>query len=517
MLTPIQEKLAHLPVTLRNVAALGAAGSPPTDVPDWIWGVDQPYLHGVFAPVKTEVSAEDLEVEGEIPADLAGAYVRNGPNQRFKPKTKYHYYDGDGMLHAIYFRDGKASYKSRWVHTFAFDRETEEGRNIWPGLAGPFDFSLPHSPIKDNSNTDVLFYNGKLLSLWYLAGVPYEIDPVTLETRGAEDFGGKLRHTLSAHSKTDPRTGELIMFNYGNKAPYMTYGVGSPTGELLHEVPIDIPGPRSPHDIGMTENYSILHDLPFFQDVDLLDKVNKRQVTFHPDIPARFGVIPRYGQSDEVRWFEAEPCYILHIVNCWEEGDWIVMDGCRQPDPSYKRDPANEGLASMLSLRQRIHVLHRWRFNLKTGETREQQLDDLNTEFPMINPLYAGLKSRFTYNQYIPPLDDTPGSLTGHCQTFDALVKYDTETGAYDRWDYGEGCYGNEAPFATKVGATEKDDEDDGYVITFVTDTATWQSECHLFDARNVGDGPIARIKLPQRIPLGFHTTWVRGEDLGWA
>ena len=507
----------RLPIASRNVHVLGTKGTPPTDAPDWIWDVDHPYLHGHFAPIKTEMSAEKLDVvAGELPADLCGAYIRNGPNQRHEPHTLYHYFDGDGMLHAIYFRDGKAWYASRWVRTMAFEREEAEGRPIWPGLAGPFDFSLPGSPIKDNSNTDVIFYNGKLLSLWYLAGVPYEIDPLTLETRGAEDFGGKLRHTLSAHSKTDPRTGELIYFDYGQKPPYMTYGVASPNGEMVHEVPIDLPGPRLPHDLGLTPNYTILHDLPFFQDEEIFQQSKKRVMRFHKDVPARFGVIPRYGATGDVRWFEAEPCYILHIVNCWEDGDWIVMDGCRQADPSYEKDPANGRLASMLAQRHRVHVLYRWRFNLRTGEAREHPIDDLNTEFPRVNPHYLGLKSRYSFNQYIPLVDQTPGSVSGHCQTFDALVRYDTETGARQRWDYGDGCFGNEAPFAPRHGSTADDPEDDGYVVTFVTDSGNWRTECHVFDARDIEQGPIARVAIPQRVPSGFHCAWVRGEELGW-
>jgi carotenoid cleavage dioxygenase-like enzyme len=196
-------------------------------------------------------------------------------------------------------------------------------------------------------------------------------------------------------------------------------------------------------------NYAILHDLPFFQDEKIFQETKKRRLRFHHDVPARFGVIPRYGRSEDVRWFEAEPCYILHMVNCWEDGDWVVMDGCRQTDPSlYKRDPENGPLASMIAQRHRTHVLYRWRMNMKTGEVREHAIDDLNTEFPMVNPNYLGLKSRFSFNQYLPLVDHTPGSITGHCQTFDALVKYDTETGARQRWDYGAGCYGNETPFA---------------------------------------------------------------------
>ncbi|SVE03652.1 uncharacterized protein METZ01_LOCUS456506, partial [marine metagenome] len=225
-------------------------GEPPEGAPEWIWEIDHPYLHGLFAPVTTEVTADDLMVEhGEIPEDLYGMYVVNGPSQRFKPQTKYHYYDGDGMLNAIRFKDGKASYTSKWVRTSEFQEEERAGRNIWPGLCGPFNPELPHSPIKDNSNTDIIFYARRLLSLWYLAGTLYRIDPIFLETLGSETFNGALDHDLSAHSKVDPRSGELLFFNYQDQAPYMSYGVADGTGKMLSDIAIDIPGPRSPHDM----------------------------------------------------------------------------------------------------------------------------------------------------------------------------------------------------------------------------------------------------------------------------
>ncbi len=504
-----------LPLTFKNINPYSADGRAPEGAPDWIWEVDHPYLHGVFAPVDTEVAADDLVVEaGEVPADFNGMYVVNGPCQRFKPKTKYHYYDGDGMLHAIQFKDGKASYNSKWIRTLEFNEEQKHGENIWPGICGPYNFDLPHSPIKDNSNTDVIYYNGKLLSLWYMAGTPYGINAHSLETEGPESFKGMLTHNLSAHSKIDLRTGELLFFNYQNKEPYMSYGVANARGEMLFDIPIEIPGPRSPHDLGVTRNYSILHDLPFFHDVNILEKHNKRVVTFHPDVPARFGVIPRHGQSHEVRWFDAAPCYILHIVNCWEENDEIVMVGCRQPDPGGRRDPMEGPLASQLAERRRVHHLHEWRFNLTTGQTRERVLDDTNTEFPTINRLYLGEKNRYSYQQYIPLIGEE-GNISGRMQTFDALFKYDLTDGSYQRFNYGEGRCGSETHFAPRTGAGFDSEEDDGYLVTFVHDSRDWTSRCLLFDARDIEQGPVATIRMPRRFHAGFHATWVRGEDMG--
>jgi carotenoid cleavage dioxygenase len=466
--------------------------------------VDNPYLHGIHAPTIHETAAFDLEVEGELPADLCGAYVRNGPNPVFQPINPYHWFDGDGMVHAVYLRDGKAAYRSRMLPTAGLRDEIAAGHAIWPGVMGPFDLDAPRHYLKDTANTDLVWHDGQLLALWYLCGAPYRLDPLTLEPRGEADFGGRLTTAVSAHPKVDERTGELVYFTLAEfEPPYMTYGVVGRDGQLAHEVPIDLPGPRAPHDITITERYSIVHDFPFFHDVAVLRVHGYRVGRFHRDLPSRFGLLPRRGGGDAVRWFEFAPGYVLHMVNAWEEGDWIVMDGCFQPDPAIRRKPEEGALASMLGyLRIRSH-LHRWRMNLATGETREEPLDDLNVEFCLPDTELYGEKTRFSYHQYIP--------VDNYTVEFHGLVKYDHETGLRWRYDYEPGWYASEAPFARRLGASA---EDDGYAVTIATSAETLRSEAWVFPARDIEQGPIARVKLPARVPTGFHAKWVRGDRI---
>ena len=363
--------MTSLPITARHGKALNDAGLRPNDAPAWIDEVDNPYLHGLFAPVTTEVRAGELPVvEGAIPRDLRGGYFRNGPNSVHAPKNRYHWFDGDGMVHGIWFEDGQARYANRWVRTEGMAMEAESKASIWPGVLGPFDFSAPLGPIKDTANTDIVEVGGRLLALWYESGKPYALDLATLATTGIEDFGGRLTFPLSAHSKTDPSNGDFIVFSYGDRPPYMRYGVLTSEG-TLHHVDIDLPGPRRPHDIGVTPRYSILHDFPVFFDPELFAKKGKRVPLFHRDVPTRYGVIPRLGSNDDVRWFECEPCYMLHVVNCWEEDDWVVMVGCRTRDPSLRPDPADGPIAAMLSGLKLQANLYRWRLNMKTGAVEE--------------------------------------------------------------------------------------------------------------------------------------------------
>ncbi|MEH6587390.1 MAG: carotenoid oxygenase family protein [Halioglobus sp.] len=479
------------------------------DAPQWIYNLDNPYLHGAYAPNAEEIAAANLEVVGELPADLVGAYFRNGPNPVFESKNRHHPFDGDGMVHGVYFKDGKVSYRNRWVQTAAFEQEARDGGSVSPGVMGPFDYSVSEFGIKDTSNTDVFWYNGDIMTLWYNAGHPYRLDSKTLDTKRHYHLAGRDQLRLSAHSKVDWNTGELIFFDYGDELPYMTFGVADASGQLQHEVPIELPGPRLPHDIGFTTHYAVLHDLPFFHDMEVLRRHKRRVLTFHQDIPTRFGIIPRRGQSDEIRWFECQPCYILHVTNCWEEGDWVVMDGCRSLNPMPDAQPGEGELGHMLAYMRLEANAYRWRFNLRTGEVREGDTDLLNTEFNKSNPIFHGVKSKYSYHQRIPLLHEG-----GHTLRFTGLVKYDNDTGKSWQWDYGQGVFGSEATFASKPGANRDSVEDDGYVVTMVTDSNSWKSECLVFDAQDIEQGPVCRVQLPHRVPFGFHANWARGEDL---
>lgn len=462
-----------------------------------------PYLLGSFAPIHTEVASSELAVIGKIPADLNGVYYRNGPNAQHAPRGRYQWFDGDGMVHAVHFEDGKASYRNRFVHTKAFESELRSGGPLWEGVRERRN-NNPGDWWKDTSNTDLVFFDKKLLSLWYLSGDPYELDPLSLETRGVEDFGGTRNCNLSAHAKVDAATDELFYFDYGTKPPYMRYGVVGSDGRVSHQVEIDIPGPRLPHDMAITENYSILFDLPLVNDPEAFG-AGRHKLVFHRDWPSRFAVIPRFGTNADVKWFEADPCYFYHSVNAWEEGPAdnreIVMDVCRMERPTPRQDVATS-LDKLISLLQLEAHMYRYRFNLSTGKTTEGYLDDANSEFPMVNLEMMGRKTRWSYNVRIADHE---------LQLFDGLIKYDLETGDRQIHEFGPGRYGSEAPFAPRPNPTS---EDDGYVVSFVHDSEKDQSEVVVIDAQDFTAAPIARVILPQRVPLGFHGTWASGEQL---
>lgn len=466
-----------------------------------------PYLNGAWTPNFTEYTATDLEVIGTIPADIDGVYLRNTENPVQEPIGLYHPFDGDGMLHAMLFRDGKAEYRNRFIRTKGFNAEQEAGAAIWAGIANGIEKSKrpgwgAQGFVKDASSTDVVVHAGKVMTTFWQCGDGYRLDPFTLEQLGAQ--GWTPVDGISAHPKVDERTGEMLFFNYSKYPPYQHYGVVNRDNKLVHYTPVPLPGPRLPHDMAFTENFSILVDLPLYWDPKLLAQ-GVHHAEYFPNQPTRFGILPRYGTAADVKWFEAAPTYVLHWNNAYEDGDEIVLDGYFQADPNPSPLPGMPARAGKMMANLDMHSfkphLHRWRFNLRTGEVKEQVLDKRVLEFGTFNQRYAGRKSRYAYS-----VTSKPGWFL-----FTALIKHDLDTGESWCLEFGDERYGSESPFAPRVNAK---DEDDGYLVSFITDMKLDRSECVLIDAKNIEAGPVCRIILPHRICSGTHATWADGPSL---
>jgi len=189
------------------------------------------HLRGNGRPIQEERTLTELKVTGRIPRELDGRYVRNGAN----PKTGFsaHPFLGDGMVHGVRLRDGKASwYRNRYVQT--------------PFIANPkleiFDPAVAMDMTASKANTHVVGHAGKILALEE-GHFPYVLDG-NLDTVGPTDFGGALKGSFTAHPKICPVTGEMLAFGYSAMPPYLRYLRVSADGKLVQTENITVGGRR---------------------------------------------------------------------------------------------------------------------------------------------------------------------------------------------------------------------------------------------------------------------------------
>jgi len=453
-----------------------------------------PFLQGNFAPWRMEGDAPDLEVIGEIPRGLNGTYYRNGPNAAYEPNGRYHWFDGDGMIHAIRLEDGRASYRNRWVQSDGLKEERAAGKALFDGLLTA---KLTEAPrFKNTANTNIVSHAGKLLAL-VESSLPTELAPCTLETIGAHDFGARLFSPMTAHPKIDPVTGEMLFFGYSPFPPYLQYHVADGSGALVKSEPIDIAWPSMIHDFAVTAGHVIFILCPIVLSFERMAE-GKGLFSWDPDRGTRLGVMPRTGTTADVRWFETDPCYVFHPMNAYEDGERIVLDVARYEQllfmaPKSARDPDWRG--------KNVSRMHRWTIDRARGGVRCEPLDDGDGEFPRVDERRVGRKHRFGYLAATGP----EGNETLH-PVFTAVRKFDFERGTIETRSFGAGNGAGEPLFVPRRADAE---EDDGYVITLVYDRSRDASEFLILDARDVTGEPVARIRLPHRVPYGFHGNWV--------
>jgi carotenoid cleavage dioxygenase len=472
------------------------------------------YLEGEFAPLQQEYTLTDLEVTGRIPDYLDGRYLRNGANPIGKTDPElYHWFMGDGMVHGIRIRDGKAEwYRNRWVRGPLAAKAL--GVRSPAGHAGT---SLV------GANTNVIGHAGLTLALME-GGVPiYELTD-ELDTVGVCDFHGTLPGGYTAHPKHDPETGELHAVSYsalrGNTVQYSIIGVD---GRARRTVDIEVGGSPMMHDFSLTERYVVFYDLPVTFDtrqaaamasprplrlagqlilwalvgrvripepiaaLQPRTKASDRRLPYswNPKYAARVGVMPREGGNADVRWFDVEPCYVFHPMNAYEQEDTIVLDVVRHPK-MFDNDhlAPNEGAAT----------LDRWTVDLADGKVRESRFDDRHQEFPRVDERLVGKRHRYGY---APAFGD---GLTGT----DTLLKHDFVGGHTQTRSFGAGKALGEFVFHP---SSEGAPEDDGVIMGYVQDRTINRSELAILDAQTLQD--VASIKLPHRVPSGFHGNWL--------
>ncbi len=441
---------------------------------------DNPFLQGIHAPLVEERTIERPEVTGTIPEDLDGRYVRIGPNPFGAGTRGHHWFIGDGMVHGVRLKGGKAEwYRNRYIRS----RDLE-------AKGGPRAVGGPRRGFGDTVNTNVLAIGDRIMALVEASSFPVELDG-ELESVAYSDFGGGLTGSFTAHPHRCPATGEFHAICYdGAVQDRIRHVVLSAEGEVLRETGIAVEHGPSIHDCALTENYVVIFDLPVTFSMQALIAGHRFPYRWNPRHAARVGLLPRGGSGEEISWHGVDPCYVFHVGNSFEDGTGrVAIDLCAYETIFDGDKPGPYG---------RSRGLERWTIDPAGGAVARETLDPTAQEFPRPDERRFSRPYRYLWTMGLP----ADGSLDFVVPM--PLYRHDLATGDRVVHHFGEGRIPGEFVF---VPRHEEAEEGDGWVMGYVIDRRAGTSALEILDASTLER--IAAVHIPHLIPPGFHGNWI--------
>ena len=435
---------------------------------------------GIHKPMPSELTLEHLDVTGSIPAGLAGRYLKMGANPVRLDPAGHHWFLGDGMVHGIAIRDGKALwYRNRWIGSRL--AAAALGREAAPG---------PRRGGNDTVNTNVVDIGGRAFALVEAGSFPVELSE-TLDEQRYNPFDGTLGGSFTGHPHRDPATGEHHAIAYDGRVwDTVRHVVVSAAGKVVRDVPIAVQDGPCIHDCAITTRFAIVLDLPVTFSMRAVLGGHLFPFRWNPAHRARLGLLPRDGEAADIVWCDVEPCFVFHVANAFDAaGGQVILDVVAYATM----------FASGASGLDAVGRLERWTVDPETRRVDRRVIDPTPQEFPRIDERRFGQRHRYVYTVSVPP-DGNP-QLVGATR----LYKHDLETGDRLAHEFGDGHLPGEFVF---VAATADAEEDHGWLLGLVIDAAAETTDLVILDARRFEAAPLATIRVPRRIPPGFHGNW---------
>lgn len=481
---------------------------------------------GTNTPRRSEVSIRNLTVEGEIPAEINGAFFRAVPDNAHVPMFEDDIaLNADGMVSRFSFDNGAVDYDIKYVETARYLAEKEARRALFGQYRNPFTDDPSVAGVdRTLSNTTPVWHGGRLF-MTKEDGLGYEINPKTLETVGRWDYYGALKsETFTAHPRIDANTGELFFFGYeagGLCSLDIAYAIADKDGNLISEQWFQQPYCSTIHDFVITEKYAIFPIFPTTADLDRL-KAGGAHWAHQQDLESWIGIMPRYGKVEEMKWIKGPvgvSCF--HEVNAYDDGDLVHIDLCLTETNafSFMREAGGVHKAQ-----QDIQgALTRWTLDMSKAEPElEQRPLGPPGDLPRLADADQGRNYNRAWYLSMNPEAMGPPMLGGPVgANFNALMRIEPGNGRLTAMGVPPGSGISEPAHVPSSEAGHG-----GWLMSVVdipngppgqVAPHDYSSELWIMLADEIEKGPIAKVKTGMALRSQVHGTWVSREKLDTA
>ena len=481
---------------LRQMSALGGACAlaPGSALQSLASPAEPNWLLGWTSITERELSALDMQVEGDLPAELNGVLLRNGPARFDRGDLRYdHWFDGDGMIQQFTIRDGRISHRGRFIETEKYLLEEDAGRFLFDGAGTVFADAQPgrNNDTQNVANTALQVWGDEVLALWE-GGSAYRIDPLTLESRGIQTWREDMKHMpFSAHPLVD-RDGTMWNFGFapysGGSGLIVVYHI-DPVSGVKNVNAIRLPFAGYLHDFAITEHYLAFVIPPYHSKAEHGETFVDR-FRWEPELGSRLVLVDKNDLSSQ-QWFELPEGFVFHFGHASEVGREVRVQLSWHKDPGIMamgmRQLMRTGLETPVNQAQAATIVA----NLDTGNAR---LDVSETVFE-----FPGFDENST---------DPNRVMQGVGETMDAqgrwresLVMWSPDKGETGRYLFPYGTFGEEPLCVAGKG--------NDWIVQTCLDCVRGETELNIFNVDGISAGPVARATMPRAVPLGFHGTFM--------
>jgi carotenoid cleavage dioxygenase len=492
--------LIAAPRAAAQQAPPASAQTTATDFPD----------NALSRPFRTEVDIFDCEVEGKIPDGFEGTFYRVGPDPQYPLKAGNIAFDGEGMVGAFRFKNGKVSFKSRYVKNQRWKAQAEAGERLFGMYRNPFDVDPRAKGVSPGTaNTHIIVHRGKLFALKE-DSPPVAMDPLTLDTTDDYHlFGDTYKGpAFSAHPKIDSESGEMWTFGYEAKGLATTdiyvAKIGL-DGKVNWDAWVRQPYPAMIHDFAVTERHIGFFVCPLAVDVEQMRKGGVR-FSYDSARPSYLGVMRRDGDGKDIMWLEGPERMSTHTMGCFSDGNTFYYD-------------MDMGTSNQFPFFPNVHGE---RFNPVTagGYVSRMKVDfsnktprpyDIETMYPEIAAYLPRQDDRYTtlpYRYGFMPWTDRSRPDGG------AWVRFDHSDRSTQAHYVGPASQQQEMCFVPRSADAP---EGDGYIVGVVHRLEERRTDLLIVDTEDFTGPPVAVVKLPFQIWGQVHGLWTPKADIpGW-